>query len=130
MHRGNPACLPSAPHALFGGLIESGSPSAVFVGYAIGAVLMVGAGIVKAIIGVEAAGRELEDIASPFGGRRRREAGGRDLGGGRLARGAAAEHEARHLHGDEQERQAEDEQTSHRIRLLRVLGLGCTLHRN
>jgi MFS family permease len=52
--------------AIFGRLIESGSATALFAGYALGAVLMMAAGLVEAAIGVEAAGRELEDIAPPL----------------------------------------------------------------
>jgi CBS domain-containing protein len=54
---------------LFGGLIESGSVDALFAGYALGAVLMMGAGVVEAAIGIECAGRELEDIAAPLSAR-------------------------------------------------------------
>jgi MFS family permease len=52
--------------AIFGRLIESGSSTELFTGYALGAVLMIVAGLVEAAIGVEAAGRELEDIAPPL----------------------------------------------------------------
>jgi MFS family permease len=52
--------------AIFGRLIESGSATALFAGYALAAVLMIAAGLVEAAIGVEAAGRELEDIAPPL----------------------------------------------------------------
>ena len=55
--------------AIFGGLIASGKPSALFVGFALGAVLMIGAGLVELWLGVEAAGRELEDIAAPLSAR-------------------------------------------------------------
>jgi hypothetical protein len=55
--------------AIFGGLIQSGKPSALFVGYAIGAVLMIGAGIIELWLGIEAAGREMEDIAAPLSAR-------------------------------------------------------------
>jgi MFS family permease len=51
---------------LFGALIASGKPSAVFVGYIIGAALMIASGLVEVGLGVEAAGRELEDIAAPL----------------------------------------------------------------
>jgi MFS family permease len=51
---------------LFGALIASGKPGDVFIGYVIGAVLMIGAGIVQAVMGVEAAQRDLEDIAPPL----------------------------------------------------------------
>jgi len=46
--------------AIFGELIQTGSSTALFLGYALGAALMIGAGL------VEAAGRELEDIAPPL----------------------------------------------------------------
>ena len=52
--------------AIFGGLIQSGKPSALFVGFALGAVLMIGAGLIELWLGIEAAGRELEDIAAPL----------------------------------------------------------------
>jgi CBS domain len=52
--------------AIFGRLIESGSSTALFAGYALGAVLMIAAGLVELAIGVEAAQRELEDIAPPL----------------------------------------------------------------
>jgi MFS family permease len=51
---------------LFGALIESGDPDAIFVGYAIGAVVMIIGGIIQATMGVEAAQRDLEDIAPPL----------------------------------------------------------------
>jgi MFS family permease len=51
---------------LFGKLIETGKASQVFIGYLIGAVLMILAGIVQALIGVEAARKNLEDIAQPL----------------------------------------------------------------
>jgi hypothetical protein len=51
---------------IFGRLIEAGSTGAVFVGYVIGAALMIVAGIVELVLGVEAAGRDLEDIAKPL----------------------------------------------------------------
>ena len=54
---------------IFGALIQSGRPSALFVGFALGAVLMIGAGIVEMWLGIEAAGRELEDIAAPLSAR-------------------------------------------------------------
>jgi MFS family permease len=51
---------------LFGALIQSGRTGDVFWGYIIGAALMAAAGIVEILLGVEAAGRELEDIATPL----------------------------------------------------------------
>ncbi len=50
---------------LFGKLIESGE-SSVMWGYLLGAALMVGAGVVEIFLGVEAAQKQLEDIAKPL----------------------------------------------------------------
>ena len=51
---------------LFGRLIQQGTAGAVFIGYAIGAALMILGGIVQLVLGVETAGRDLEDIAKPL----------------------------------------------------------------
>ena len=51
---------------LFGKLIETGKETNVFWGYVLGASLMIVAGIVQALIGVEAARKDLEDIATPL----------------------------------------------------------------
>jgi MFS family permease len=51
---------------LFGALIESGKPSQIFVGYLIGAIVMIVGGVIQATMGVEAAQRDLEDIAPPL----------------------------------------------------------------
>src|SRR4051812_9491454 len=51
---------------LFGALIQSGEPSQIFIGYLVGAVVMITGGIIQALMGVEAAGRDLEDIAPPL----------------------------------------------------------------
>ncbi|WP_067812083.1 MFS transporter [Actinomadura kijaniata] len=51
---------------LFGRLVETGDPAAVAGGYFLGAALMIAAGIVELLIGVEAARRSLEDIARPL----------------------------------------------------------------
>jgi MFS family permease len=51
---------------LFGALIQSGDPDQIFIGYLIGAVVMIIGGVVQALMGVEAAGRDLEDIAPPL----------------------------------------------------------------
>jgi MFS family permease len=51
---------------LFGALIESGKPSQIFVGYLIGAIVMIIGGVIQATMGVEAAQRDLEDIAPPL----------------------------------------------------------------
>ena len=77
----------SGPY-LFGKLIETEERSQVMLGFLLGGALMIGGGIVQAVLGVEAAGRQLEDIAKPLtaqdaeqdgdGGRpRRRQARGR-----------------------------------------------------
>ncbi|MEJ3659224.1 MFS transporter [Actinomycetes bacterium KLBMP 9759] len=51
---------------LFAALVESGSASAVAVGYYLGAGMMMLAGIAELVLGVEAAQRSLEDVASPL----------------------------------------------------------------
>jgi MFS family permease len=51
---------------LFGALIQSGKPSQIFIGYVVGAVVMIVGGVVQALMGVEAARRDLEDIAPPL----------------------------------------------------------------
>ncbi len=51
---------------LFGALIQSGSPDQIFIGYVVGAVVMIIGGIIQATMGVEAAQRDLEDIAPPL----------------------------------------------------------------
>jgi MFS family permease len=51
---------------LFGALIGSGEPSQIFIGYVVGAVVMIVGGVIQALMGVEAAGRDLEDIAPPL----------------------------------------------------------------
>jgi len=51
---------------LFGKLVESGSADQVFWGYILGAALMIVGGIVQAAIGVEAAQKDLEQIAKPL----------------------------------------------------------------
>ena len=51
---------------VFGALIGSGKAGNVFIGYIVGAVLMIVAGIVQLTMGVEAARRDLEDIAKPL----------------------------------------------------------------
>ena len=52
---------------LFGHLVESHLVGNVVVGYVIGAVLMIAAGLVQWFMGVEAARRSLEDVAEPLG---------------------------------------------------------------
>ncbi len=54
--------------AVFGWLIGTGSQWAVAGGYLTAAGLMIGAAICEVVLGVEAAGRSLEDIAPPLSG--------------------------------------------------------------
>ena len=58
------AALPG--QVAFGMLVESGSRGSVFLGYLLGAVLMVIAGIVEAIWGVAAERKSLESVATPL----------------------------------------------------------------
>src|SRR3954462_11569585 len=51
---------------LFGALVKSGKPSQIFIGYVVGAVVMIVGGVIQAVMGVESAGRDLEDIAPPL----------------------------------------------------------------
>jgi MFS family permease len=51
---------------LFGVLIQTATPINVFYGYLVGAVLMIGAGLVEAVWGIEAARRSLEEVAAPL----------------------------------------------------------------
>ena len=51
---------------LFAKLVGSGDATQVAYGYLIGAALMIGAGLVQATIGIEAAQQRLEDIATPL----------------------------------------------------------------
>jgi MFS family permease len=51
---------------LFGALIQSGDRGQIFIGYLVGAAVMIAGGIIQATMGVEAAGRDLEDIAPPL----------------------------------------------------------------
>ncbi|MBV9825691.1 MAG: MFS transporter [Alphaproteobacteria bacterium] len=51
---------------LFGKLIASGQRGDVFIGYLLGAGLMVGAAILELAIGIKAEGRPLEDVAKPL----------------------------------------------------------------
>jgi hypothetical protein len=51
---------------LFGKLVETEKEVNVFYGYLIGAALMIAAGIAEWLIGVEAAGKSLEEVARPL----------------------------------------------------------------
>ena len=49
-----------------GQLVETGKEVNVFYGYLLGAALMIAAGVAEWFIGVEAAGKSLEDVARPL----------------------------------------------------------------
>ncbi len=51
---------------LFGVFIASGHKSYISLGYGIGAALMIGAAVLEFFIGVEAAGKSLEDVSKPL----------------------------------------------------------------
>ncbi len=53
---------------LFGRLIDSGDRQAVFAGYLVAALLLIGAAATEALIGVDAEGQPLESIALPLSG--------------------------------------------------------------
>jgi hypothetical protein len=55
----------AAPY-IFGLLIQTGSRTALLRGYLAGAVFMIGAAIVEAIIGITAERKELEEITAPL----------------------------------------------------------------
>ena len=66
---------------LFGRLIQEGTAGAVFIGYVVGAALMILGGIVQIVLGVETAGRDLEDIAKPLTAQDAEEEGLAEIGG-------------------------------------------------
>ena len=51
---------------VFGFLIQTGSRGALFIGYLVAALLMIGAAIAELILGVKAERRSLEEVASPL----------------------------------------------------------------
>jgi MFS family permease len=51
---------------LFAKLVDTKSATQVTLGFTLGAVLMIGAGVVEAFLGIDAEGRSLEDIARPL----------------------------------------------------------------
>ena len=52
---------------LFGALIGAGNdPFRLFIGYLIGGVLMIAGGLVEVLLGVQAEGKELEQVARPL----------------------------------------------------------------
>jgi MFS family permease len=50
----------------FGTLIDTGSRTALFAGYAVAAALMIGAAVLEAVLGVAAERASLEDVAAPL----------------------------------------------------------------
>jgi MFS family permease len=51
---------------LFGALVETGDPGNVAMGYYLGAAVMILGGVAELVLGVEAAKRSLEDVATPL----------------------------------------------------------------
>jgi hypothetical protein len=51
---------------LFGALIQTGSAQRVFLGYLLGAGLMIAGGLMELAFGVSAERKSLEDIATPL----------------------------------------------------------------
>jgi MFS family permease len=51
---------------LFGGLIQTGSRTAVFIGYILGAMAMIAGATAEALLGVDAERKSLESIAAPL----------------------------------------------------------------
>jgi MFS family permease len=51
---------------VFGALIQTGERSALAWGYTLGGALMLGAALAEILLGVNAAGRSLEDVAPPL----------------------------------------------------------------
>jgi MFS family permease len=67
---------------LFGALVETGQPGNVAAGYYLGAAVMILGGLAELVLGVEAAGRSLEDVATPLSARPRGDGAGRAAGRG------------------------------------------------
>jgi len=65
---------------LFGKLVASEDAGQVFWGYMLGAALMIAGGIVQAVIGVEAAQKDLEEVAKPLSAKAAEDAEGADAG--------------------------------------------------
>ena len=66
---------------LFGKLVATKDAGQVFWGYMLGAALMIAAGIVQAVIGVEAARKDLEQVAKPLSAEAAEDAEGEDGAG-------------------------------------------------
>ncbi|BFU45253.1 MFS transporter [Krasilnikovia sp. MM14-A1004] len=59
-------CFGAIGPVFYGHLIGAGDPARLFVGYLIGAAVMVVGGIVEVVLGVDAEGKSLEDVAAPL----------------------------------------------------------------
>ena len=68
---------------LFGKLVETEEAANVFWGYILGAALMIVAGIIQAVLGIEAAKKDLEDVATPLSAEEADEEPGRAKPSGR-----------------------------------------------
>lgn len=79
-------CFGALGPVVYGNLIGDGSdPNRLFVGYLIGAGVMVLGGIVEIVLGIAAEGRSLEDVASPLSAVRQRSGDTVDLRGSRTS---------------------------------------------
>src|ERR1700758_796395 len=65
-YAGGTLCGGMAAPTIFGLLIQTGSRGALFIGYLVAALLMIGAAIAELILGVKAERRSLEEVASPL----------------------------------------------------------------
>jgi MFS family permease len=79
-------CFGALGPVVYGNLIGDGSdPNRLFVGYLIGAGVMVLGGIVEIVLGIAAEGRSLEEVASPLSAVRQRAGDMVDLRGSRTS---------------------------------------------
>ena len=103
---------------LFGALIQSGEPRQIFIGYVVGAAVMIVGGIIQATMGVEAARRDLEDIAPPLSATRRgargARRGGRPVHASAASEGRGTRTPTRRASGAERRQLADRAQPTHR----------------
>jgi MFS family permease len=59
-------CFGAIGPVFYGHLIGQGDPGKLFIGYLIGAAVMIVGGIVEVFLGIDAEGRSLEDVAAPL----------------------------------------------------------------
>ncbi|MGN6246257.1 MAG: MFS transporter [Motilibacteraceae bacterium] len=79
-------CFGALGPVVYGNLIGDGSdPNRLFVGYLIGAGVMIVGGIVEIVLGIAAEGRSLEEVASPLSAVRQRAGDMVDLRGSRTS---------------------------------------------